>query len=205
MRSTVIVLAVAAVSLPGLARADRGATSMEGGAIASGVWVSPPVGTGDSVFGTLGGATLGARYALRSEIEVTATGTWFRPVPFYNDHTTVTANGSSYTGQLASRMSRMGATIGADYVHGLVFRFHVGAEVGWSRVTFSHVQHSQGLDFPDRTIDGLAVAPRIGLEWAATDHLSFAVTPRIDFLLGEPQIAFTIPLTIAWSWYGWFR
>jgi hypothetical protein len=205
MRWILCLVAAAAGALPSAAWADRGATSLEGGAILSGAWVAPGVGTGDSVFGTLGGGSIGARYAFRNDVEVTASGSWFRPVPFYNDNTTVTCEGSPCTGQLAARVSRMGVTVGADYVRGLVFRFHIGAEVGWTRVTFDRIAHTSGLTFSDRTIDAMIVAPRIGVEWSATDHLSFAVTPRIDFVLGEPQIAFTIPITASWSWYGWFR
>ena len=56
------------------------------------------------------------------------------------------------------------------------------------------------------TLDGIVVAPMAGIEWAVTDHLSFAITPRIEFLLGEPKMtAFTVPLTASYSWYGWFR
>jgi hypothetical protein len=54
-------------------------------------------------------------------------------------------------------------------------------------------------------VNGLPIAPRVGIEWAASDRLSFAVTPRLEVILGETRMtAFTIPLTISYRWYGLF-
>ena len=204
------------IAMPVAALGDRGAFSVDGGAVLSAARVPPGVGNGDSVFGSVAGVTLGARYAFRNDLEVSANGVWFQEAPFYNDNTSVTTPDGVFVGQAQNRVGRLGATIGAHYVTGLVWRLRVGAEVGWSRLVFRHLDlvdvsdptspRSFGLRLGDRTVDGIVVAPVAGVEWIATDHLSFAITPRIDFLLGEPTMtAFTVPITVSWSWYGWFR
>ena len=201
MRTLFLLLIITTGSLPATALADRGAVSIEGGGIVSAARIPPPVGTGDSVFGTMGGAALGVRYALRNDVELTLGGTWLDRAAFYFPDVTVPCGGAC-TGQLSTRIGRVTATAGADYVLGLTFRFHVGAEAGWAEVTFDRMQHSSGTPIPARrSIDGIIVAPHVGLEWAATDHLSFAITPRVDLLVGEPQLAFSVPFTASYSWY----
>jgi hypothetical protein len=195
------VLCASAV-LPGLARADRGAYSVEGGGILTAVRVDPAVGTGGATSGTLGGAILGLRYGLTNNVDLTLGGTWLNPAEFYHQGVVVPCNGTECSGQLSGQMGRITASAGADYVMGLRLRFHVGAELGWAEVSFTQLQHSSGTPIAtSRTIDGLLIAPRVGLEWAATDHLSFAITPRVEMLIGEPQLAFSVPFTVAYSWY----
>lgn len=217
MRSLFLLLAVTTASLPTVALGDRGAVSLEAGGILSASRVPPGIGTGESVFGTLGGATVGARYAVSNNIEFGVSALWLDGAQFNNDATTITSSGSgSFTGQLQSEVSRIGAGVNARYVRGLVFRWHVGGELGWSRVSFRKIDLINVATDPPtsygdvaprtRTLDGIVVAPMAGLEWMATDRLSFAVMPRIEFLLGEPQMtAFTIPITASYSWYGLFR
>ena len=217
MRRLFLLLSVAAVALPSVTLADRGALSLEGGGILSAARVAPGVGAGESVFGTLGGAILGARYALTNNVEVGVSGTWFNVAGFNNDDTTVSRSGSgSFTGQLQSQVNRIGAGLNVQYVTGLVFRLRVGGELGWSRISYRkidliNVATDPPTSFGDigartRTLDGIVVAPMAGIEWAVTDRLSFAITPRIEFLLGEPSMtAFTIPITASYSWYGLFR
>jgi hypothetical protein len=211
-----LVGALLAIAAPFATQADRGAFSVDAGAVLSAARVPPGVGSGDSVFGSLAGATLGARYAFRNYLEVSATAVWFQGAPFYNDNTSITTKDGVFVGQAQSRVNRLGGTVGAHYVTGLVWRLRVGAEVGWSRLVFERIDlvdvsdpsspWSFGLALGDRTVDGIVVAPVAGLEWMVTDHLSFAITPRIDFLLGEPTMtAFSVPITASWSWYGWFR
>lgn len=196
--------------------ADRGAFSVEGGALFSASRIPPGLGQGDAQSGTLGGGTIGVRYALRNNLEITASGTWFQPAPFYNDNTTIVHNGSSFTGQFQSRVGRMSAGLGGDYVLGTVWRLHAGGELGWSSVTFDRMDlidlsdpanpRSFALGLGSRSVNGAFLAPRLGLEWTATDRLSFAITPRIELLFGHPQMTIvTIPITASYSWYGWFR
>jgi hypothetical protein len=217
MRVFLAVITLAATLLPGVPFADRGALSIDGGAVVSVARVRAGVGTGDSVVGTLAGATVGARYAVANQFEFAASGVWFNSAAFANNSTTITRPGSApFTGQLQSQVSRIGAAIGAQYVKGLVLRFRVGGEVGWARVSFRRMDLINGSTDPpasygdigdrDRTLDAVVVAPMAGIEWMATDHLSFAMTPRIEFLLGQPQLtAVTIPITVSYSWYGWLR
>jgi hypothetical protein len=216
MRSLRFALVLVGVlAAPLFARADRGAFSVEGGALLSAARVPPGIGTGDSVFGTLGGGILGVRYAPRNNLEVVASGLWFNEAPFHNDDTTYITANSVYSGQLQSRVSRIGATVGAHYVTGLVWRLRAGIEAGWSRLAFTSLKlvdfsdpqnpRISGPPLRDRTVDGILIAPVVGLEWMATDRLSFAIMPRIDVLLGEPQMtALSIPITVSWSWYGLF-
>jgi hypothetical protein len=203
LRCAAAVLLVGGSGLaPERALADRGALSLEGGGIVSAARLPPPVGTGDSVSGTMGGALLGVRYALRNNLEVTLAGTWLSPVWFYHHGVSVPcAAGATCVGDMGSRVGRTTAAIGADYVTGLTFRLHVGAEAGWAAMTYERVTHTQAAVAPSRTVTGVLVTPRIGLEWAATDHLSFAITPRVDLLLSEKQIAYSVPFTASYSWY----
>lgn len=217
MRVLLAIISVAATLLPGTSFADRGALSIDGGAVLSVASVRPGVGAGDSVLGTLGGATAGARYALANQFEVAASAVWFNAAAFSNKNTAIRMPGSApFTGQLQSQVSRIGAAIGAQYVKGLVLRFRVGGEVGWARVSFRRMDLINVATDPptsygvvgdrDRTFDALVVAPMAGIEWMATDYLSFAMTPRLEFLLGQPQLtAVTIPITVSYSWYGWLR
>jgi hypothetical protein len=99
-------------------------------------------------------------------------------------------------------MGRTTLAVGADYVTGLVFRFHIGAEIGWARVAFTDLSHASGAPLASsRDVNGLLLAPRVGVEWAVSDHIALALTPRVDLLIGEPQLAFSVPLTISYSWY----
>lgn len=217
MRSLFLLLALTTASVPTFAVADRGALSIEGGGVLSAARVPPGIGTGESVFGTLGGATLGARYAVSNNIEVGVSALWLKGAQFNNDATTVTSSGSgSFSGQLQSEVSRIGAGVNVQYVKGLVFRWHVGGELGWSRISFKNIDLINvatdpptsfgGVGPRTRTLDGIVLTPVAGLEWMATDRLSFAIMPRIEFLLGEPQMtAFTIPIVASYSWYGLFR
>jgi hypothetical protein len=209
-------LLLLALLLPGAARADRGALSLDGGVILSAARVPPAIGTADSTFGTIGGATIGARYAVSNNLECGLAGSWYRQAKFSHDNTTVSPSGTgSFTGQLQSEVGRYGVGVNLQYVGGLTLRWHLGGEIGWSRVSYSNIDLVNVATDPpssfgnvgatSKTMDGIVVAPMAGLEYLVTDHLSFAITPRIEFLLGEPAMtAFTIPITVSYSWYGLF-
>ena len=55
-------LILLAYLIPSAALADRGALSLDGGVILSAARVPPAIGTADSTFGTIGGATIGAGF-----------------------------------------------------------------------------------------------------------------------------------------------
>ncbi len=198
------------VAAPVGALADRGALSLEAGGVAAGVRAEPAVGAGDSVTGTVAGATFGARYALSNSVEVTGTVDWFAAAPFYNDNTVIVTGNGTFRGQLQSRLSRYSAKLGAQYVRGLTWRIRVGAEVGWTRLMSERldlvdvtpaVPRSFGLGLGSRSMDHLVVVGLAGVEWAVSDHVSFAVTPRVEFPFGGGLMAMTVPLTVAYSWY----
>jgi hypothetical protein len=205
-----VLVALLAVAAPLSALADRGALSLEAGGVLAGVRKEPAVGAGDSVTGSVAGATIGARYALSNSVEVTGTVDWFAAAPFYNDNTVIVTGNGTFRGQLQSRVSRYSAKLGAQYVRGLTWRIRVGAEVGWTRLMSERldlvdvtpaVPRSFGLGLGSRSMDHLVVVGLAGVEWAVSDHVSFAVTPRVEFPFGGGLMAMTVPLTVAYSWY----
>ncbi len=204
-RSVRAPLAAAVLSLlPVVASADRGALSVDAGPVVSALRSPPAIGTGDAVFGTLGGAAFGVRYALQNYLEVSVNGSWFNPVRFYNDNTVVSAaGGSTVSGKLQAKVGRIAATAGLDYVRGDVWRTHVGAQIGWANLTYENVSHSAGLTYGTTNLDALVVAPRVGLEWCITDHISVSAMPTLEFLVGSRNLtAFTLPVLFSYSWYS---
>lgn len=208
MRRFVVTLLAAA--LPLVALADRGALSVEAGGVLAGVRAEPAVGTGDAVTGTVAGVTIGTRYALSNRVEVLGTVDWFAAAPFYNDNTAITTGNGTFRGQLQGRLSRYSAKLGAQYVHGLTWRVRVGGEIGWTRVITERldlvdltpaVPRSFGLGLGARREDHLVVTGLAGVEWAVSDHVSFAITPRVEFPFGGGLMAMTVPLTVSYSWY----
>ncbi len=208
MRARLLALLVAAAAPLG-ALADRGAFSLEAGGVLAGVRAPPAVGTGDSVAGTLAGVTIGARYALSNSFEVIGTIDWFAPSWFYNDNTVIVTGSGTFTGQLQSRLNWFSAKVGAQYVHGHTWRVRLGAQVGWTRLMWQQLDlvdltpppRSFGLDLGSRSVEHLVVAGLAGVEWEISDHVSIAVTPRVEFPLGSGLAAITVPLTVAYSWY----
>ena len=204
------VVALLAAALPLVALADRGALSVDAGGVLAGVRAEPAVGTGDAVTGTVAGVTIGTRYALSNRVEVLGTVDWFAAAPFYNDNTVITTGNGTFRGQLQGRLSRYSAKLGAQYVHGFTLRVRVGSEIGWTRVITERldlvdvtpaVPRSFGLGLGARTMDHFVVTGLAGVEWAVSDHVSFAVTPRIEFPFGGGLMAMTVPLTVSYSWY----
>jgi hypothetical protein len=199
-----------AIAMPLGALADRGAFSLNAGGIVAGVRADPAIGSGGPVTGTVAGVTLGTSYALTNRLELTGTADWFAAAPFYNDDTTIVTENGTFRGQLQSRVSRYSAKVGAHYVRGLTWRIRAGAEVGWTRTTSARldlvdvtgaVPRSFGLGLGSRTTDHLVVVGVAGVEWAISDHVSLAMTPRIEFPFGGGLMAMTVPLTVAYSWY----
>jgi hypothetical protein len=47
----------------------------------------------------------------------------------------------------------------------------------------------------------VVLAPVVGLEWMASDHLSLAIAPRMEFTFDAGLTSITVPLTVAYSWY----
>lgn len=199
--------------LAGAALADRGALTLD--VAGGGVVTAAPAPLAKPSASTLsydGSIWLGARYALTNSIEVTATGFFEPPVTvFQNDITLVTDLGT-YPGTLQHRFTRFGAQAGVRLVLGLVWRFHLGVELGWCQQLYGAQRHydvsnpqaasDYGLQLPDTSEANLVVSPLVGLEWAPGDAWSLSVLPRAQFLIGQrTSWAVVLPLQFSWSWY----
>jgi hypothetical protein len=138
MRQRMLVAAAALAVLPVVTFADRGALTVEA-APALTWWPSwgPPVGTGTGVNGWTAGGLVGVRYALRNELELTLTGFYEAPATFTNPGTTVDSGPVPLTGTARASVSRWGALAGARWVQGLVWRWFLGAEVGYAQQSLS--------------------------------------------------------------------
>jgi hypothetical protein len=171
------------------------------------------VGTGTGVNGWTAGGLVGVRYALRNELELTLTGFYEAPATFTNPGTTVDSGPVPLTGTARASVSRWGALAGARWVQGIVWRWFLGAEVGYAQQSLSGLDlidvsdpanpHSFGLSLPNRSEGAFVVSPLAGIEWQFADHWSAAFTPRLQVMFGGvSRVAVVLPLSIAYSWYG---
>jgi hypothetical protein len=201
---------VLALLVPVVAAADRGALTVEAGGTGVLTRLDPSIGSGSRVDGTLGGAMLGVRYALRSRFEVHASAFWTAPARFVSRPVVVTTAAGTFEGDLRREVSRLGAGIGARYVlAGMVWRVPVGAEVGWLQTTTRKqdlVPRPGGesfvpLGFANQRADRLFVAPFAGVEWQVVDHVSLSLLPRLEVPVGGGSPAVVAPLLLGWSWF----
>ena len=213
-RAKLLMLAAALVALgPRAARADRGALTLEIGPALT-WWPShaPPVGSGPGVSGTAFGGIGGLRYALSNNVELSATGFYEAPASYTFPGVSLTSGGTPLNGTLEATISRWGALAGARYVTGLVWRLHVGAEVGWSHQSATKLDllnvsnpgspQSYGLGIPNTNENAFVLAPLLGLEWLLADHWTVALVPRVEIALGSvTQVAVVVPLTVGYSFY----
>jgi len=209
-------VALAALLAPALASADRGAVTLDIGGVLSGSRIPPGAGEGRAVAGTVGGVSLGLRYAVRNDLELSVRGEWFKPAPFFQDGTTVTTPDGVFVGQAQARVGRQGASVGAQWVHGLVWRVHAGVEFGWMRLSYESLDlvdvsapgtpRTFGLALGSPRVGVIVLSPFVGVEWGIADHLSVALALRLDAVPGRGELsALTIPLTVGWSFYGLVR
>lgn len=206
-------LLVLPVFLPVAAFADRGALTLEGGGAVRFGAVSPSVGAGDSVMGTLGGAWLDLGYGLTNRLELQASGFWNAGATFVHQRVAVGSANGSMSGALTQDVSRWGAAAGVRYaVAGFVWRVPIGFELGWAHTSSTNRDlldtsdprgaSSLGLTLGNGSTDQLLVAPFLGIEWLATDHLRFSIMPRLEVLLGgKSTFGVVVPITVGWSWY----
>jgi len=197
--------------LPGLA--DRGALTLEVGGDLAITRLTPSVGSGDAVEGTLGGAEIRIRYALTNRYELEASGFWNASATFVNSNVHAMSGGGPVTGALRREVGRGGAAVGARYVAaGSIWRVPLGIDVGWLRtsssnqdlIDLSNPQNpvSFGLNIEPTRTDRFFVAPFAGLEWVATDHFSVSVVPRLELPIGSgSSAAIVFPFTLGFSWY----
>ena len=209
------LLLFAVVLVPAIARGDRGALSVEASPILT-WWPSmpPALGSGSGVSGTAAGALVGVRYGLRNDLELTASAFYEAPADYTHTGVTLDIEVGPLSGTLTSRASRWGALIGARYVRGLVFRVHMGAEIGWTQQTITKLDlvnvsdpsnpHSYGLGLPDESQGAFVIAPLAGVEWQVTDRWSVSFTPRAVLSFGGVgRLAVHLPIAVGFSWYRW--
>jgi hypothetical protein len=205
------LLALAAALAPQGVLADADTLTVEVGPALAVTRVSPSVGDGAPVTGTLGGVAVGVRYGVTNHLELHATGSWYAAATFVNRPVTAAAPAGVFSGDLRSDLGRTGAGVGARYVlSGYVWRFPVGAEMGWLRTSHARRElvSSPGssvtfaVDVASTTSNRFFVAPFAGVEWQAGDRISFSVIPRIELPLGSnSSAALVVPLVVGWTWY----
>ena len=214
MRALSLAAAIVLGAVPGAARADRGALTLElSPALTWWPAWGPAVGSGSGMSGTTAGGLVGFRYALRHDLELTASGFYEASAAFMNPGTMVGTDAGPLTGTSRATVSRWGGLVGARWVHGLVWRWFVGGEIGWAHQPLTKLDlfnvsdpsnpQSFGLGLGDRSRGALVLSPLAGVEWQFTDHWSIAVTPRVQVLLGGVgRVAVVAPVSVGYSWYG---
>jgi hypothetical protein len=205
MRVTIVVLLELFASAS--AFADRGALSIEGG---GGFTVlNQPAPNASPASSTLGGSAsivLGARFGLSQSWEAALWGFYEPQVQYFHNGVNTTTPEGVFPGTLSEQLTRFGGLAGIHHVWGLLFRLELGLELGWSHRSASNLDdidtYGVPLYLPSYSVDNLVLSPVLGLEWAAGDHYSFSVMPRIEFLLGRDATwAFTVPAVFSWQWY----
>ena len=128
------VLAAACVLCPTVARADRGALTLDLGTGITALAVRPPYAqSGNTSWSLALSVSFGVRYALTNQLELTLGG--FYDLPAHVTHAAAsipTVDSGTFNGTLEYELSRFGALAGVRYVSGLVVRLCIGAELGWS-------------------------------------------------------------------------
>lgn len=212
MRIRVAALTAVLAALPGPALADRGALTLDVGPALAVLGARPSQGTGSTTLATGGGGWLGVRYALSNAVELSAAAHWEAPADYFHTGVEIGTTTGAVRGTLSERVQRMGALAGVHFVRGYAWRFHLGAEVGWTREVFDRRDlldvsdpgnvHSFGLGLQQRIVNALVLAPVAGVEWQFADHWSVSVLPRVEFMVGaSSRIGLVVPIGVGYSWY----
>ena len=206
-----VLVGLVVAAAPRVAFADRGALTLDAGGFGSFSSLPPGVGGGTQVTGTSLGGLLGLRYAPTQWLELSVGGFYEAPANYFHADTTISNENGSFTGTLQSHVSSWGLTVGARYVRGLVWRYFVGLEAGFSRKTVSRLDlidvsdpaapRGFGLALPDVTTTSVLVAPVAGIEWALSDHVTLGISPRVQVLIPDRSIEFLVPVTVSYGWY----
>ncbi len=214
MRSSLVAAFALVVAAPAVARADRGALTLElSPTLAWWPSMGPSLGSGPGVKGTTAGGLIAVRYGLRHDLDLTASGFYEAAADFTNPGTTLDTEAGPLTGTLMTRTSRWGALLGARWVHGLALRWFVGGEIGWTHQTFTNLDlinvsdpanpTSFSLGLADRSKGALVLSPLAGVEWQFADRWSVAFTPRVQVLMGGVgRVGIVLPVSVGYSWYG---
>jgi hypothetical protein len=211
--ASMLLFAVVLPLVPGMAAADRGALTLEAGGFGSVSSLLPGVGTGTRVTGTSAGGVLGLRYAPTQWLELSVGGFYEAPAAYFHAGTVVSTDNGAFAGTLQSHVGSWGMTVGARHVGGLVWRYFLGLEAGFSRRTARQLDlvdvidpanpRSFGLALADVTTTALLLSPAVGVEWAVSDHVTFGLSSRLQAHLGEwNAIELLVPVTVSYSWYA---
>jgi hypothetical protein len=206
-------LAATLLLCPALARADHGALSLDLGTGMTALAIRPPYAESGQTGRALAlSISFGARYALTNQVELTVGGFYDLPVHVSHPGASIpTVDSGTFTGTLEYELSHFSVVAGVRYVTGLVVRFSIGVELGWSHRSYSGLLLRDparpgapdfGLGLPDLALDSLVVQPLVGIEWAFADHWSASLGTRLTALLG-PELAFGLSAGLTIS-YGWF-
>lgn len=212
-RVAAAIAVAAGLAIPRPALADRGALTFEvAPALTLFPSLDPPLGKGPGLTGTAGGGLLGVRYGLRNDLELSATVFYELAADYSHHGVRYSTGGLTLPGVLESRASRYGALVGARLVWGRIWRFHLGAEVGWAHQTFENLDlidvsapasvHSYGLGLKGRSRDALILTPLVGVEWQVSDRWSVTFTPRLEVMVGGVgRVGLVVPVGVGYSWY----
>ena len=194
------------------ALADQGALTLDAGAGASVLRVQAPYAeSGAAQVGSAPAIWIDGRYALTNGFELVATAFTETSVPFYVSNSTINSDAGKLTGTLQMRARRLGLLGGVRMLRGNVWRFVVGADVGWALSSYSSMHliddadpsgaRDFGLALADKSVNSLVLAPCAGVSWIG-DKLSVTILPRFEALVGGGTTwAVTVPVTIGWDWY----
>ena len=155
--------------------------------------------------------SLGFRYALTNAFELGAAAFYEPPTTFTHSDAQVSSPGGLLPGTLSERTQQFGLLARGRFVHGFIWRFVAGADVGVAVRTFSNVEHydvsdpsnprSYGLNLADTSQKAFLLAPSAGVEWTG-DHFTIGIVPRVEVLLGPMRTwSLSLPLSFSWSWY----
>jgi len=208
-----VTLFIGVIVTPFAAFADRGALSLDVGAGGTTLGLAAPYAPASgSVQGTAFTTSLGLRYALSNSLEMASSAFFEPPVTYFHNGVTVSTSNGDFLGTLKHRFYRYGFLAGGRLVTGKVWRFVVGADIGWSHRVYSDFQHIDDrqpnnardyrLTLPDVTRNNLVIAILGGVEWAVGDHWSLSLLPRYEQLLGsDSTFALSARFVFSWSWY----
>jgi hypothetical protein len=207
-----VIVAAALGLAPTLAAADRGALTLELGPAVSGLAASPSQGAGSTTLGTGAGGTAGIRYAISNSFELAAIGFWEAPVDYFHSGVEMGTATGTVRGTFSERTQRYGGLAGVRFIHGYVWRLHLGADVGWAHESYTRRdlidvstpgnEHSFGLGLRDHATDALVLAPVAGIEWQFTDHWTVSIMPRLQYVVGGVnRLGLLVPVSVGYSLY----
>jgi hypothetical protein len=212
MHIRLVLVALAIALTPLLAAADRGAVTIEAAPVLTLLPSAPSQGSGSTTMASVAGGLVGVRYGLRNDLELTAAAFYEAPASYFHAGVRLRTADGSFGGTLAEREDRLGGLVGVRFVRGLVWRFHLGADVGWSRqrywardlidVSDPGNAHSFGLGLAEKSTNAVVLAPVAGIEWQITDRWTIAAIPRVELSLGGVNhVAVMLPISVGYSWY----